>query len=132
MEKSLTTGVEVLGLMVACQGSEHKAPALKKLTSLLNGLFTPNDDEPAAPHSHYLLLALYKSGQSDAQWFTQGALCSSTEQVRNGQAFERLALVTIQYPLNDLKVSFSPRDKAVKNFRELNDLFRDHIKRDLA
>jgi len=48
--------------MVACQGPEHKAPALKKLTSLLNGLFTPSEDEPVAPHSHYMLLALYKTG----------------------------------------------------------------------
>jgi hypothetical protein len=46
--------------------------------------------------------------------------------------FDRLAHVTIEYPLRDLKVSFTPRDKAVQNFRELNDLFKENIKRDLV
>ena len=47
MEKSLTTGVEILGLYIYSQNPEHKIQCLKKLQSIMNLLFTPDDEEEA-------------------------------------------------------------------------------------
>ena len=45
LEKSLTTGVEILGLYVYAQNPEQKNQCLKKLQSVMNLLFTPDDEE---------------------------------------------------------------------------------------
>jgi hypothetical protein len=45
LEKALTTGLEVLGLFIYCQGVDQKNAALKKLNNLMNCLFLPDNDD---------------------------------------------------------------------------------------
>jgi hypothetical protein len=45
LEKSLTTGIEILGLFIYSQSVDHKNQSSKKIVSLMNLLFTPDEEE---------------------------------------------------------------------------------------
>ena len=45
LEKSLTTGIEILGLFIYSQSVDHKNQCSKKIQSLMNLLFTPDEEE---------------------------------------------------------------------------------------
>ena len=76
-----------------------------------------------------------KVGQSigDINLFntTQGSIQQISEQVRNGTTFDKLTLFTMSYPLVSLSIAFSPKDREVSNFKQLNAQFAETLKHDL-
>ena len=41
----LTTGIEIVGMFVYCQNSDQKNQGFKKLNSIMNRLFIPDEDD---------------------------------------------------------------------------------------